>query len=146
MADRLSGPETPASPFYVQILVDWLGARTLAALADDPGLRAVAASALRAVAGRWTARRRLSGRFGTTLETALTARIAAWAGGIEDPGPVLRALIDAQAPDGGWPAERMHRRLADREAAWYGSRAFATAAALRAIDLLEAVCAEPAAS
>ncbi len=138
LAARLAGPEAPPSAFHPPVVVDFLGVRALAEIgAADAGLRAGLTPAFAAVAARWAPRRRLSGRYGTVLETALAAWMLGRLGVLDEPAPVARALVDAQAPDGGYAAEPFHRRVATSEAAWYGSRVVTTAAVLATLALLD---------
>jgi hypothetical protein len=138
LAARIAGPATPLSAFHAPGVVDFLAVRALAEIgAADAALRAAFVPAFAAVASRWAPRRRLSGHYGTVLETALAAWTLARLGVLDEPAPVARALVDAQAPDGGWPAEPFHRRVATTEAAWYGSRAVTTAAVLATLALLD---------
>lgn len=138
LAERMAGEGPPPSHFYGPVAVDCLGLRLLAAVQRESG-GALGASGDRAIgraAGRLGARRSLKGLFGTALETALAARALHESVGLSDPGPVLRALVDAQGADGGWGADPFYATVPHPVSGHYGSRLVTTALALRALSTL----------
>ncbi len=91
-------------------------------------------AALAAAAGRLHNRRRLSGRFGNPLETALSARALALVDRLSAPRVVTRALVDAQQSDGGYAACGFYRVLSEDGDERYASRVVTTALVLSALD------------
>ncbi len=80
---------------------------------------------------------RRSGLLGTPLETALAAPTLAGTGALEWPDITVRALVDSQQADGGWPAEAVRALVLDPASVTSGSRSLVTAACLRALLELE---------
>lgn len=93
---------------------------------------AVVATALDGVFGRLRARRRLSGSFGNVLETALAGTALRGEDGLRP--ETVRALVDAQDPDGGYAACDLLRPLPDITDRMYASRTVTTAVVLSCIQ------------
>ena len=131
----LFGGETaPASPFYGPLATDSAGARALRAIrgALDPKARRAADVALARIADRAEARLGLDGRLGDALETARGGWLLHHLGRLADPNPILRALIDDQAVDGGYEVCSFRRDWAAAgEASWLGARTLTSAFVLR---------------
>lgn len=107
LAELLAEDAAPHSLFYGPVAVDALATRLLERLRPEMPADDVAAvdRALDASTARLVARRRLSGRFGDVVETALAAWALARRFQLDRPDVVRRALVDAQEPDGGYPAD-----------------------------------------
>ncbi|MCA9538212.1 MAG: polyprenyl synthetase family protein [Myxococcales bacterium] len=131
----------PASPFYRPVQVDAACVRALRVLgpfvpADERGDfdRAVDAAL-----ARLRARRRLDGRFGDPLETAISAWTLHRCRALDTPEVVLRALVDDQQADGGYAALPLRRTFAPHDRlGWYASRRVTTALIWRTIEALDA--------
>lgn len=132
LAERLV--EAHDSVFYPAPVVDYMGVRCLLEIGGDaPQI----AAAVRAVGDRACARRTASGTLGDTLSTALGAWILARTGRLERPAEVQRALVDAQAADGGWAADPLYLTVPHPVTPWYGSRVVTTAYVLQALRAIE---------
>lgn len=129
--------EPPPSAFYGPVVVAALGVLALSGCA--PGRHAGVIARLVAFL---RARLRLSGEFGSVLETAFAAvaLTAVGALGAVEADVVQRALIDAQEADGGYPACPFYVTVgAHHEPGTYGARTVTTAVVLRALAALERV-------
>ncbi|MCB9554017.1 MAG: polyprenyl synthetase family protein [bacterium] len=138
IAAKISGEAAPASEFYHPVAVDYMVAHALAEVGDGLRLGAPARQATAAIVTRLGALRRLSGRFGDPLTTALAGWTLARLGALDGPArqAVIRALVDAQAADGGYPADPFYRTIPHPVSTWYGSRVLTTAYVLQALRLL----------
>ncbi len=124
------GDEAPLSPFYGPMSVELAGARALKAMRGALAKKAQAAAdiALAAILRRARRRLRLDGRMGDVLETAQGAWLLYHLGVMTDVTPALRALLDAQDLDGGFPACPFRRVLGPGgERRWWGARAVTAA-------------------
>lgn len=108
----------------------------VAAVLIEAGRRRRHRPALDAIATRFAARRRLDARFGTVLDTALCGLTLARLGRLDRPRAVVRALVDAQAADGGFPPDRYWQAIPHRVTSWYGSRVTTTAHVLEAVRVI----------
>lgn len=132
LAEWYDAPGPPVSAFYGPVVVDALGLIAL----TEVGLPAQSAVRGR-IASRLAARRRLSGHFGTALETAFAATALALCGRLADAPAVRRALVDAQEADGGYPADPFYVTVGPHhEPGTYRSRLVTTAIAIRALRAL----------
>jgi len=132
------GEETPASPFYGPVSVDAAGARALKAMraALTEKARDAADDALAAIIRRTRRRLRLDGRMGDVLETAQGAWLLYHLGVMTDVKPAMRALLDAQETDGGYPACPFRRESAPGGARpWWGNRAITAAFVERLFEM-----------
>ena len=131
----LFGQETtPASPFYGPLATDSAGGRALRAIRGvlDPKTRSAVDAALERIADRAEARLGLDGRMGDALETACGGWLLHHLGRLADPNPILRALIDDQAVDGGYEGCPFRRDWAPAgEVSWLGARTLTAAFVLR---------------
>lgn len=136
LARRMADP--PESTFYPPMGVDYMVGRALIQLSEagighGPDL----AAALDHIARRMVERQRLSGRFGNVLETAQAAYILAQLDRVPQPDSVRRALIDAQAADGGYPPDPFYKTVPHPVTTWYCSRVVTTAFVLQALRALD---------
>lgn len=138
VAELLAGDAAPHSLFYGPVAVDALATRLLERLRPEmPADTALVDRALDAAAGRLSARRRLSGRFGDVVETALAAWALARRARLERPDVVRRALVDAQEPDGGYPADPYYVTFGTHmRPVAYGARVVTAALVRRALAAL----------
>jgi len=141
LARRLQGPEAPHSAFYGPVGVDYMAGRALSTLASalelSPTERSLLATTQADITRRLLDRERISGHFGDVLETALAGWLLGRWGALRHPSSVVRALVDAQEADGGYPAARFYRTVPHPVTVWYGSRVVTTAYVLQALRLLE---------
>lgn len=148
VAERMDGEAAPASEFYTPVAVDYMVAHALVEVEADLGrggfgkgpAGAAVARAKAAIVARLGRLRRLSGRFGDGLSTALAGWTLARLGALPPQSParlaVIRALVDGQAADGGYAADPFYRTIPHPVSTWYGSRMLTTAYVLQALRLL----------
>jgi|GEM_PF-2724413 len=139
LSELFSSDTTPASPFYGALTVDTAGARALKAIrsALSSKARKAADEALAAIIRRTRDRQRLDGLMGDVLETAQGAWTLSHLGAMTKAAPTVRALLDAQALDGGYPACPFRREWGPGgERRWWGSRALTSAFVERCLETL----------
>ena len=117
---------------YDEVARDYLLVRALRPYRDAAEVEAT----LRVIGERLSTRRDLAGRFGDALETAMAATALAGLGELPAASTVVRALVDLQADDGGYPACVFYRPLSDGAGEGYASRVVTTAFVLGALDLI----------
>ncbi len=137
VAEQCAGAASE-SEFYPPVAMDYMVAHALLEAGERVRLGKPASRALKAIAERLAARRTLSGRFGDALSTALAGWTLHRLGRLDQTArlTVVRALVDAQAADGGYPADPFYRTIPHPVSSWYGSRMLTTAFVIQALRLL----------
>lgn len=134
--------EAAPSAFYATACIDAITLPIALHLASGLGVAGEAwcAAARTATVERISARRRSDSSFGTTLETALSARALVAANArIDAPEAIALALLAAQAADGGFPSDPLFATVPHAVTRTHGSRALTTGTVLVALDTLRGV-------